>query len=672
MRSMFRRRPPGSITWNRATIASVEPSTKLNKFNYTLKWLNNGGSDALEKQHEAADTKNSAPDTESAASGPSDQVIALTTPGTVFTGMYDCSNGKPSPFKVKFQDHSSRSVYAEFSFHHDAGNSKVCNGSFDMVGKLSGTSRLELQPVGEFGSQTDGWNSNLCNYSSVALVGELDTGEESVPAFRGHVLDAFNVCSRFAGFVQPASESFSARVSGRWWGNSNTDRTVRLEISTHGARMELMDIGTLMDNSSSNSSSAGTKDSLLRRISAAVDSVHRGSSSPTHTTHEEYQENHVSSDKLGGRHGEPERVGEAWLALATAVSDLLEGDGPDAIMDDDDVLRLLIMLALAEHSVLEFGLTEIESWEVRGESMIALKLKFDIGETYAVTQPLAFEVSDPSVVASALRRQVVYALNVQGKDQLARNLLEIARPDPVCPSNVCDIRLKSSRIRRVPALVFGSDREMADETFWPQQRAVVVITETSMYLFEGYSHHFGAYWRLESDEDGSGGPRLPLTEHSLRQHTPLWLYVTLLCDKDHKSLNRVKGSPTLNLDCTAEVADEKLRAMADMAVSYGIAFAMKFRVHVFLINLGVWMAYTLHVFTYHALSWILIYVPSAYVVVNLLRHVDTATASVNQVAAISVYTYTPLLVFTDVRCCLSIHALASVQMGHSCVHVSCM
>lgn len=141
---------------------------------------------------------------------------------------------------------------------------------------------------------------------------------------------------------------------------------------------------------------------------------------------------------------------------------------------------------------------------------------------------------------------------------------------------------------------------------------------------------------------------MALTERSLRHHTPLWVYTRLLCDTGPRSQNRLKGSPTVNLDCSAKVADEKLRAMGDMAASSGVALAMTFRVHVFLIDLAVWMGYTLHIFVYHVLNWMLIYVPSAYIVVNLLRHVDTATASVNQVATISAYTYAPLLVLTDV------------------------
>ena len=633
--------------WAPATIVSVEPSTKLNKFNYTLKWANSSNDDGPGDQHGATDVETSATAAERAAEGLSHQVVALTAPGSIFTGVYNCGGGR-SLFSVEFQDHPSRPIYAEFSFQHDRGNGTVCTGSFYMLGELSGSSRLELQPVGEFGSQTDGWSSNPCNYSSVALIGEVDPGEDSVPAFRGDVVDAFETCSKFSGFVQPAPVSFSARVIGAWWGDGNTNRAVRLEISARGARMELIDSNSASDSSATNTS-ATKKAALQRVLSAAINSV-------SSTIHERL-EAAVSSQRVEGEGAEEadtdadadadaERIGKAWLAsLATSLSD--REDYATNTVDEDDVLGLLISLILAEHSVLDFGLSEIRSWE-EGESTIALKLKFDVGEADMITQLLSFEVATPSVVADTLRRQVIYALNVQGKDELSRDLLSIARPTPVCPSTACDIQLKSSRIRRAPAVAFVLDQDMVDQTKWSQFRAAVVITETSMYLFEGYSHHFGAYWRFEGDADGDEGPELPLTEASLQRHTPLWVYTRLLCDTGPRGQNRVKGSPTLNLDCTAKVADQKLRKMADMAASSGVAIAMTFRAHVFLIDLVVWLGYTLHIFLYHVLNWMLIYVPSAYVVVNLLRHVDTATASVNQVATISVYTYTPLLVATDV------------------------
>jgi len=86
-----------------------------------------------------------------------------------------------------------------------------------------------------------------------------------------------------------------------------------------------------------------------------------------------------------------------------------------------------------------------------------------------------------------------------------------------------------------------------------------------------------------------------------------------------------------------------------MGASCGVTFAMKLRLHVLAADIAVWLGQTLQAFISHVLLWFFIYLPSAYVVVNLLRHVDTATASVNQVAMISAYTYSPLLVFTDVR-----------------------
>ena len=200
--------------------------------------------------------------------------------------------------RVEFQDHPSRPIYAQFSFQHDRGNGTVCTGSFHMVGELSGSSRLELQPVGEFGSQTDGWSSNPCNYSSVALIGEVDPGEESVPAFRGDVLDAFETCSEFNGFVQPSPVSFSAHVIGAWWGNGNTDRALRLEISARGARMELMGSNSASSDSSATNTSAITKDALQRVITAAINSIN--------STIREGQEAAASSQRV-----ERETAGEA-------------------------------------------------------------------------------------------------------------------------------------------------------------------------------------------------------------------------------------------------------------------------------------------------------------------------------------------------------------------------
>jgi hypothetical protein len=428
---------------------------------------------------------------ESDADGTSDDVVALTAPGTVFKGLYDCRSGR-SQFDLEFKDHPSRPMHAVFSFQHDRGNGTICTGSFDMVGELRGSS-LELQPAGEFGSQTDGWNSNPCNYSSVALIGEIDPGEDSVPAFRGDVLDAFDVCSDFSGFVAPAVLNFSAHVVGGWWGDDNADHLLRLEISERGARIEL---------SSATNTTAVTKRVLQRTISAAIDSIYSGSDQSSQSVQDNQGtdvtpqraeggegegevEVEVEVEGEGEGEGEEDRVGAAWLAsLVTALNDR-EGYGTSG-MDADDVLRLLIALILAEHSVLEFGLSDIRSWEVKGESSIALKLQFNVGDTDVITQLLKFEVeASAKAVADALRRQVIYTLNVQGKDELSRDLISIGHPIPICPSATCDIRLRSSRIRRAPAVAFVSEDMMADQTTWAQLRAAVVISETSIYLFEG-------------------------------------------------------------------------------------------------------------------------------------------------------------------------------------------
>ena len=51
---------------------------------------------------------------------------------------------------------------------------------------------------------------------------------------------------------------------------------------------------------------------------------------------------------------------------------------------------------------------------------------------------------------------------------------------------------------------------MANKSSWPTLRAAVVLTPTTIYFFEGYSHHYGAYWRYEGQEDSDssdGEPR---------------------------------------------------------------------------------------------------------------------------------------------------------------------
>jgi len=194
---------------------------------------------------------------------------------------------------------------------------------------------------------------------------------------------------------------------------------------------------------------------------------------------------------------------------------------------------------------------------------------------------------------------------------------------------------------------------MEDQAQWVGLRATVVITESQIYFFEGYSHHFGAYWRSEGDaDDNDGKPNYFHTEMALRQHAPLWLYTRLLCDNGPRGKNRVKGSPTLNIHCSKSIAEAKMTALMDTAASYGLPIAMKLRFHVLAVDVAVWLGQLMQVFTSHVILFLFLYVPSAYCAVNLLRHVDTPTASVNQVATISVYTYAPLMVFTDVSAML--------------------
>lgn len=694
------RRLRGSLTWSPATVVSIEHSTKLNKFNYTLKWLhassgdesgdlaqstatnvaaaagvgdtNPAGKDNCDAP--GADTENTTTPTsaETATEGAPDRVSELLLPGTVFRGLYECSQGR-TPFQVAIIEHRAEEesvsagspaessdtesapqiVHAEFTFTHEGDSNSTCTGSFGMIGELSisNTSRLELQPSGEFGSTADGWITNLCNYSSVALLGEIDPIAGS---FTGDVHDSLNACSSFESFVQPAPVSFVATVIGDWWGTDHDDHNLTLEISGRGARMEL-DRASPSDHNATNTA-AVTKEALQRVISAAIDTVYGDDDDDDDdaTGNEEDSDGNATSvehnDKLHGT-----TAGAALLDNLAAALDEMQNDEAEDV-DEDDVLRLLIKLILADNPVLEFGLSEIKSWKVIYDddwSAIRLKLTLEIGDADKVTQLLTFHVEDPRAVESALRKQVVYALNVQGKGDMSRDLLKPRQPRPVCPSAACDVRLKSSRIRRAPAVAFVSDEHMEDQTQWVGLRAAVVITETQMYFFEGYSHHFGAYWRFEGDaDDNDGQPNYFHTEMALRRHAPLWLYTRLLCDTGPRGENRVKGSPTLNIHCSRSIAEAKLTALADTATLYGLPIAMNLRLHVFAVDVAVWAGHLMQVFTSHVILWVFLYVPSVYCVVNLLRHVDTPTATVNQVAAISVYTYAPLMVFTDLSAML--------------------
>ena len=143
----------------------------------------------------------------------------------------------------------------------------------------------------------------------------------------------------------------------------------------------------------------------------------------------------------------------------------------------------------------------------------------------------------------------------------------------------------------------------------------------------------------------------------MKRHAPLWLYTRLLCDAGPPGERRVRGSPVLNFHCSKRIAERKLQAAA---TTFGVPTAMSLRLHVAVADIVVWLINTAQMFISHALVFLFIYVPSAYVAVNLLRHVDSATASASHVAAVGVYAYAPLLVMTDiVGMCLRLDWLPS-------------
>ena len=130
-----------------------------------------------------------------------------------------------------------------------------------------------------------------------------------------------------------------------------------------------------------------------------------------------------------------------------------------------------------------------------------------------------------------------------------------------CPSSQCDLRTRPSLIRRQPAVVFATDEYMSNESAWLSLQSAVTVTPTTIYFFEGYSHHYGAYWRYEGEsEDNDGQPGYPLTEKALRKHPPAWLYIHVMCETHEKisGQRRVAGSPTLNLHCTPEIASVRV------------------------------------------------------------------------------------------------------------------
>ena len=113
-----------------------------------------------------------------------------------------------------------------------------------------------------------------------------------------------------------------------------------------------------------------------------------------------------------------------------------------------------------------------------------------------VSHYATFRASRPAEIAEVLTEHAEHKMRSDTAGLPSPN-----KQTAVCPSALCDVRLKSSRVRRPAAVVFSSDQAMKDGSMWSQLKAAVVITESSIYLFEGFSHHFGASWKYEGEDD---------------------------------------------------------------------------------------------------------------------------------------------------------------------------
>ena len=114
-----------------------------------------------------------------------------------------------------------------------------------------------------------------------------------------------------------------------------------------------------------------------------------------------------------------------------------------------------------------------------------------------VSHYATFRASRPAEIAEVLTEHAEHKMRSDTAGLPSPN-----KQTAVCPSALCDVRLKSSRVRRPAAVVFANDASMDNEsTGWAHLKAAVVITESSIYLFEGFSHHFGASWKYEGEDD---------------------------------------------------------------------------------------------------------------------------------------------------------------------------
>jgi hypothetical protein len=78
--------------------------------------------------------------------------------------------------------------------------------------------------------------------------------------------------------------------------------------------------------------------------------------------------------------------------------------------------------------------------------------------------------------------------------------------------------------------------EMQWSDLWQHMRADIVLTPSRLYLFNGYSHIFGGFWRVGETSGASAaaaaaaGPAYPYTEATLQMNPSLWLTSQLFCE----------------------------------------------------------------------------------------------------------------------------------------------
>eukprot|EP01050_Picozoa_sp_SAG11_P005103 SAG11_NODE_346_length_10432_cov_4.883770_3_plen_880_part_00 len=554
------------------------------------------------------------------------------------------------------------SVVARFNFSY----SKLlldCSGSFRLQGYLRG-GYLSLLPVGGFDPDADGWQRNPCNFSAIGLRGSVNTTSQpgSYEAFGGDVVDTARNCKQFEAWLRPPPYEFDVVMHGSWQHFGVDGLSAKLVVAPDGVHLEIPDEGRVGINVSDISNAAAIID-LLRSTDTALEEFSESLADeadlndflldalqfhqlPAETDNDDDED---VANVLAQRQRLAVMHDENGIASLKDVRAWLQDEEDAANGRSATLVRALTARSINISDSFSFPYKRIKGWSQHAnEKEIGLEIKrVTLGEV--VYETLLFGTTEGEQIKHVLAKHANFVLTSQGD---AHKTIKSEQPLAECdhrdPFAKCDHRTRSSSIRRTPSVVFTSEAKMEDESAWPLLRAALVMTESSIYFFEGYSFHYGAYWRYEGeDEDNGGKPNYPLTEQTLRKHAPLWLYVHVFCENSGAGPRRISGSKTLNTACSPKIAQERARHFATTAQSYGLGLFLWLRVHVLLVNASVWLMHTLQLFLSHSLLWFFVYVPTAYVAVNLLRHVDTPTATWRTVAAVSAFTYTPSILFND-------------------------